>query len=474
MAMHTGTVQRQQQTVGMVPEHLLGKSVLKMGLQELQQFVEVQVAENPALIMEEDSLCPACGCALLGDYCPGCGSEKIATLDDTDSDGEDWQEGMYSSAGHAEDEYYEPFARVAAPKLLAEHLKEQVRVSKLGDKEQIAEFLIDCLDEDGYLREPLIDIASRFGVSVPQLEEVLRLIQALDPPGVGARDLRECLLIQIEQLDDDSGGRILAEKIIRDHWEGVSRMKLERVASVMGVEVKAVTRALTYMREHVTPHPAAAFRDPWEKLTPRRESRHVPDVLVRVTEHGLMTEILDPITGKAAIDETYGSLYAEVLRKKNGFAEADRAHIKECVRSARTLIEALEFRKDTLQRLAAELIRCQVEFIIKGPAYLKPLTRKELAARIGVHESTVCRATSEKTMQLPSGEVVSFDIFFDSALPVREMVRSLAAEYPNGKALSDSEIAERLNALGVIIARRTVAKYRDQLRLLPVEYRLAT
>jgi RNA polymerase sigma-54 factor len=191
-------------------------------------------------------------------------------------------------------------------------------------------------------------------------------------------------------------------------------------------------------------------------------------LLVRSDEDGPHIEVIDPVSGRVAVDEVYASLDAEMSAGKNGFSQADRAHIKEFVAKARTLIDALEFRKSTLRKVVDEILERQSAFFLDGPRALKPMTRKELAATIGVHESTVCRATQDKTLRLPSGDVISFDVLFDSALPVKEMVRQLAAE-----RLSDGEIAKRLGEAGVQIARRTVAKYRGQLRVLAIEYRLA-
>ena len=473
MPLHAGTGQRQHQNAGMVPDHFLGKNILKMSLQDLQQFVQEQLAENPALTMEDNARCPVCGCGLLGDFCPACGSERVSG-DQEAGDLDEWDEELWKSHQPVNDEVAcEALSFVAAPTSLPEYLKEQISMSANGEARRIAEFLIDCLDEDGYLRDPLVDIASRFGVSVPQLEEVLALVQALDPAGVGARDLRECMLLQIAQLDDDSDEKQLAEIIIRDYWEAVERMKLDLLAVRLSVEPEDITDALEFIRENLSPHPAAGFRDPWEKLAPRKEARQVPDVLVRQSEGGLTAEILDPVTGQAGVDETYSTLYADLMRKRNGYSDEERAHIRDCVQAARVLIESLEFRKNTLRRVADELVQSQGGFIVNGASFLRPLTRKELAHRLAVHESTVCRATTDKTMQLPSGEVVSFDIFFDSALPVKELVRKLAAERPGGKAMSDNAIALRLNDMGFEIARRTVAKYRGQLRVLPQDYRLA-
>ncbi len=472
MAMHVGAGQRQHQNAGMVPDHFLGKNILKMGMQDLQQFVQEQLAENPALVMSDDAaMCPVCGGALMGGFCPTCGSETLTVEADVTDNSDDWDEEMYTAP--ADDEICEAINFVAAPSSLTEYLMEQISTVADGETRRIAEFLIASLDEDGYIREPLIEIASEFQMSVPQIEEVLRVVQSLEPAGVGARDLRECLSLQIAQIDDDSDDKQLAEIILREHWEAVERMRLDNLAGALGVEAENITDALAFIKENLTPHPADSFRDAWEKLAPKREARCVPDVLVRSTDTGLNAEILDPVTGQAALDEAYSSLYAEMQKRLGGFTEEERTHIRECVQGARVLIESLEFRKSTLRRVVDAIVAEQTGFIVNGSSYLRPLTRKHLADKLGVHESTVCRATTDKNMQLPTGEVIPFDIFFDSALPVKELVRKLASERPNGKAMSDNEIAKRLKDMGFEIARRTVAKYRAQLRVLSQDYRLA-
>lgn len=467
MTAHGSMVGRQQQTATMVPEHIMGKAVLKMNLQEVQQFIETQCAENPALVMEEESRCPACGCMLSGDLCPACGASKVSCTEDFRADDDSWQERSYDSSSTGDADYYEPFARIASPKSLCEHLNEQARLSLEGEDLRVAESLIDYLDEDGYLREPLIDISRSLSMSVPQLETVLHILQTFDPPGVGARDLRECLLLQLSQSEDDSCDKQLAEQIVSDHWDALSRMKLERIATALKVEMTDVTDAVSFLRDSTSPRPADAFHDPWDGLSPQRVSRTRPDVVVLRTENGFAAQIPDPLTGRVAVEDVYSELFLEMSQKKTGFAEKDRVHIKECVLKARALIEALEFRKSSLRKVIDELMDYQADYFAKGPLALKPITKKELAQRIGLHESTVCRATQDKTIRLPSGEVIEFDVLFDAALPVRELVREFAAQ-----RLSDGAIAEKLSEVGIQLARRTVAKYRDQLGVLPLEYRL--
>lgn len=451
----------------MVPEHLLGKSVLKMSAVELQEFVRAQLAENPALALQEERPCPVCGSELAGEVCAMCGYRASDESEASDAYADEWHDDGWKLPQRADEDPMDTFALVAAPKSLDDYLKEQIRSEFTDDTAEIAEFIVDALDEDGYLHEPLIDMANRLRMSVPELEVVLRKVQSLDPPGIAARSLQECLLIQIRQIEPESRDKGLAETILRDHWEGIERMKLDKVADRLQITREDVERALMFIREWLNPHPADMFRDPWERLAPRRVSRTAPDIAVRKTEAGLLAEIVDPVTSRLSLDETYSYLYAE-LSKKRSCSDSDKAHIRGCVRDAKCLIEALEFRGSTLARIAEELVRCQAEYFTEGPSALKPLTKKEVAQRLGVHESTVCRATQDKTIQLPSGEVISIEVLFDSALPVKELVRQFATQ-----RLSDGEIAAKLAEAGIHIARRTVAKYRDQLRVLPVEYRLA-
>lgn len=462
----------------MVPEHIMGKNVLKMNLQELREFIQTEMLENPALSIEDERCCPVCGSALFGASCSNCGSELISDDELSSPNDESSDEWLTESTLFGEiddDANYEPFASVATPCSLSEHLKAQIRTCISAVHNHIADFIVDSLDEDGYLREPLYDVAAEFSMSVPELEEILVQVQSLDPPGIAARSLQECMLIQLNQIDCDDPEKEHAKTIIAYHWDAVSKMKLDGVAAEMGISRQEVESALLFVRERLNPYPANTFRDPWQTMAPRREAKRAPDVVIRESELGLVADVVDPVAGKVNIDEVYTALFAEMSAKgkKQDPADVDMARIKESVTSAKALLEALEFRKSSLRTVAEEILRSQVEFLTNGPAYLKPMTKKQLAQQVGLHESTISRATDNKMLQLPTGEVLPLEIVFDSALPIREMVRKLTAERVNGRPLSDGEIAERLNASGIQIARRTVAKYRDQLRLPSQEYRLS-
>ena len=266
----------QKQTAGMSPEHILGKSVLKMSLEELQQFVQAEFCENPALSVEDYSECPVCCSQLIDGGCPNCESLDLAGAEDPPSEPDDWSPEQWEQSSRFDDEYFEPFAGVATPSSLSDHLKEQIHANLSEADVPIAEFIIDSLGEDGYLREPLFEIACRLRLSVPQLESVLALVQKLDPPGIAARNLRECLMIQLAQLHVHSEDSRNAEILIRDRWDEVSRMKFDEAARRMRIDRKAVESALRFVRERLNPHPASMFRDPWQKLAPRTTAEQAP------------------------------------------------------------------------------------------------------------------------------------------------------------------------------------------------------
>lgn len=456
----------QKQTTGIIPEHFLGKAVLKMHTLELQEFVESQLAENPALTLRDVATCPVCGGDLSGGRCLQCGS---CSVEDYDSQSLRYWETEYSSpdSGFSE-EFPEPFSAVASPQNLTDYLKEQIRIHLPENLHSVANFIAESLDEDGYLREPLMDIADCLCLSVPQVENVLHLIQSLDPPGIAARNLRECLLIQLNQLDMADSNASLARVIISEHWELLTRMRLDKLAADLHVSKDEISSSLDFMRRHLNPYPASVFRDPWSRFVPSGSPRTMPDIIVRHTGEGLTAEIADSISHRISVDDTYDSLVSEMSQKRQAVSDSDWIHVRESVSKARLLIEALEFRKTTLRKIADELLNYQAEFFTKGPSALKPMTKKELAQKLGLHESTICRATQDKAICLPSGETIPLEMLFDAALPVKELIRNFCAE-----RLNDGEIVQRLRELGINIARRTVAKYRNQIGIPRADYRVA-
>jgi RNA polymerase sigma-54 factor len=354
---------------------------------------------------------------------------------------------------------------------LPDYLKQQARMVLGGRKLRIAEYLIESLDDDGYFRESLFETAEDFAASVPEVESVLSVLQSFDPAGIAARDLRESLLIQIRRIASSEPAASHAEHILEDYWEEFSKMKLKSIAGKMEVTYDVVAEACEFIRDRLTPHPTSAYRAPFEELAPRKSSAVVPDVIIQRSGDSFVAEAVDCYGRYLKIDETYEESYESVKSGDSYLGEEDRKHIREHVERVRCILEAIGLRKKTLARVAAYLAEYQKDFLLHGASHLKALRQKDVAKALEVHESTICRALSDKFCRLPSGEVVSFEMFFDSALPVRNLISQIIAL--STEPISDGEIAKRLTEQGVTIARRTVAKYRDQLRVLPYQLRAA-
>ncbi|MHB9037983.1 MAG: RNA polymerase factor sigma-54 [Armatimonadota bacterium] len=466
-----GPVLAQRQHLRTIPIQIQANAILNMNLLELQQFIETEAAENPALSVDDTSRCPICGFATVAPTCPVC-SASLAARKEPDSN--DFEERHYLDRAFAAaigDEIFDPFRTVARSMELVDYLKQQARMSMGGRKLRIAEYLIESLDDDGYFRESLFETAEDFAASVPEVESVLAVVQSFDPAGIGARDLRESLLIQIRRIASDEASAFNAERILEDYWDEFSRMRLKSIAQKMEVSYDIVVEAGEFIRDRLTPHPASVYRAPFDELAPRESSAVVPDVIIQKSGECFVAEAVDCYGSYLKIDETYDECYRSVKSGDSCLGEEDRKHIREHVERVRCILEAITLRKKTLARVAAYIADYQKDFMIHGASHLKPLRQKDVAKALEVHESTICRALSDKFCRLPSGEVVSFEMFFDSALPVRTLISQIIAL--STEPISDGEIAKRLTAQGVSIARRTVAKYRDQLKVLPYQLRAA-
>lgn len=451
--------QKQQQRT--IPAQIQASRILNLSLIELQSFIECEAAENPALSIEDGKRCPVCGFVTGEGKCPIC----TANIRPESSSGADESEYYYLkktfSAANA-DEAFDPFRTIMSETSLPEYLKGQARISLGGRKLRIAEYIIDSLDSDGYFREPLFETAEVFAAAVPEIEGVLVFLQSLDPAGIAARDLKGCLLNQLSRLQERSAASDLAQKILTDYWEDFSNMRIKTIARKMGMENEEVRSACVFVRERLNPYPASSYIGPFSEKS-RESAPVVPDVIIRRTETGFVADVVDSHLSAMRIDTSYENTYSEIKNNKTPLCEEDKKHVKEYVERVQAILDAVELRKKTLARVANYIAEYQSEYLEHGPSRLRPLKQKDLAKELGVHESTICRAVADKLCRLPSQETVPFETFFDAALPIRNMISQLIAGSP--KPLSDSEIATHLAENGINIARRTVAKYRNQLRV---------
>jgi RNA polymerase sigma-54 factor len=251
------------------------------------------------------------------------------------------------------------------------------------------------------------------------------------------------------------------------------------IARELGVTSTQVKQAWQFIRSNLNPYPGHAFETtefPDVGLSSGSERSVVirPDVVIRRTEHGFDAEVIERRRFRFGLNATYSTLYRDCRVSgigRGGLSDADRQHIREYAARARFFMDCIRQRWETLSTIANALIEHQYEFLDRGVRYLRPLTRGELASHVGLHESTVSRATANKYVLLPNGRTISFDEFFDGSLVAKDMLRELIDEEDPRSPYSDEDLAELLQERGMALARRTVAKYREALGILPSRFR---
>ena len=321
---------------------------------------------------------------------------------------------------------------------------------------------MDALNDDGYLTETTAEIARNLSVDLPvaveDVEQVLAFLQTLDPAGIGARTLAECIALQLAQLERSTPGRELALRIAREHLQDVADRHLAELRQRLGVDDDALHDALALIRG-CNPRPGSGFESaPPEYI--------VPDVFVRRSAQGWIVEINPASVPRLRVNQGYAGL---VTRSQ------DYAVLRSQLQEARWLIRSLEIRGETLLKVARTIVQRQAEFLEKGEEAMQPMILRDVAEAVGLHESTVSRVTAGKYMHTPRG-IFEFRFFFSShvsgtggedvsSVAIRARIRKLIAEEQPGKPLSDAQLAEILSREGVKVARRTVAKYREALGL---------
>jgi RNA polymerase sigma-54 factor len=359
------------------------------------------------------------------------------------------------------------FDSLVASTSLQDKLVEQVRDS--GLKEElwpVAELIIGNLDDYGYLKASVEEMASSTGMAPEPILEALKVVQSFDPAGVGARDLRECLMLQLEREEEQES---LEYEIIRDHMEALGRRRIPEIARHTGESVEAVQEAIARIAR-LEPRPGRAF-------LPDNDRFVVPEVVVQRSGDDFVVSTNNDHIPHLRISNTYKDLMS------GGDKNAEvRNYIREKIRAGKFLIKSLHQRQATITNIAKEIVSRQREFMDKGVAHLKPMTMVQVAEVVGVHETTVSRAVSGKYMQTPQG-VFEMKYFFTAGISTstgggdmsNESVKGLIADIfkaeDPSKPLSDQEVVKMLAAKGIVIARRTVAKYRIELNILPSNLR---
>ena len=453
------------QTLRMTPQLQQAIKLLQLSRLELETAVRKEIDENP--VLEE----------LAGDESGDAQSTAETTPDDAatrnDQDPQkqdefDWEsylEPQYKPAqgtggGNEEIMNYENL--ISTTENLYDHLMWQMRNSGFNDEEQLlAGILISYIDDDGYIKVPIEQIAEDENVSREDIESILPFVQEFDPPGVGARDLRECLLIQAKHLQEDTHDFVT---LITHHLKDLEKKNYEGIAKTMGRQLEDIIE-MTKIIYTMDPKPGRQF------LT--NETQYVtPDVYVYKVGDEYMVSLNEDGLPRLRIS----NFYKNVLQGK-GANSTTQEYIQEKLRSAVWLIKSIHQRQRTIYKVTESIVKHQRDFFERGSGFIKPMILRDIANDIGMHESTVSRVTTSKYVHTPRG-IFELKYFFNSGIntddgdslaseSVKMKIKELVSAEEPKNPLSDQKIVDLLKKDGIQIARRTVAKYRDVLKILP-------
>ena len=427
---------QQTQKLALTPQMEQSLSVLQMGTEELNQCIEEEVLSNPML-----------------DYAKEPEKKEVRR-----SQGE----GIgYYSRKKTEDTDYQSYLNAIADEKsedteLAEYLRMQLYTKKISPRRQkIGEYLIECLEESGYLKMDMDELAKGIGLSKEELEREIRFMQTLEPCGVFARDLRECLLLQVqgeEQMQRQA--RLLIEKYLDE----IAQNKIPQISKQTGLTTAEITKTIQYIKEELEPVPGRGYG------CANRNEYIYPDITVKEDEKGYRIILNKEKVHTLELNREYLPMLGQV------HSSEENKYLKEQYQKAKILLRNIGKREETLAAVAEAIVDWQREFFEKGKASLKPMNLLDIAQELDVHESTVSRAVRDKYLECRWG-IFELKYFFSNKTSdgnncnvltcIQEIIRSENKQKP----LSDAKIAEQLEKKGIRISRRTVTKYREQMQI---------
>jgi RNA polymerase sigma-54 factor len=490
---------RAKQTTTLTPRLQQSVKLLQMSAIEFNQELQHAIANNPFLEEDEEAV-EGFEEGSVGDQqvmldgldpMPSTSSDSTSTLergpeaadaagdaiaaDDSYDYDDSWQESRGDSSEYRatsnDGERSELDEWIRDTPALRDHLRQQLASCRLDARQRgLAELVVEALEEDGYLREDLGELVESFSiepeVTREEMEAAIRLVQTIDEPGIAARSLDECLLLQLEAMDQDTEGREVAMHLVDGLMERLARREYAELQRLIGCDEHAIRVAHQLIRR-LDPKPGLRYGQSDAQYV-------VPDVIVRKIKNRWTVMTNPAVMPKARLHRTY----ADMFRRARS---SDRAPMAQELQEARWLIRNVEQRFSTIQRVAEAIVARQKTFFDYGEVALKPLVLREVAEELGLHESTVSRATGNKYMATPRG-IFEFKHFFSrelatdtggacSAAAVRALLKEMISSENRRAPLSDVSLTKMLADQGVIVARRTVAKYRGLMKVPPAELR---
>jgi RNA polymerase sigma-54 factor len=443
---------------------------LQLSTLELEQELEKYLQENPLLEREEEEYAPQLAKAGQDESGEEEKSEPEPPAPPSAADEESWlgEESSYSASSGSFDDDEGDYQDVQATTTsLREHLSRQLGLMSIPDRDRtLVQCLIEALDDDGYLTQTLEDLAEtlppELEIELEELQIALNHLQCFDPTGVGARNARECLALQLEALPSEPI-QVLALKIVRQHLDLLASRDFTKLKRHVDCDDDALRDAQFLIRS-LNPRPGAKYA--------ALDARYItPDVVVRKLRGQWTVNINSDAFPRLRIN----SLYAQILSRQRGSGLAGQ------LQEARWLIKNVQQRFDTILRVAQAIVDRQRQFFDHGEVAMRPLVLREIADILGLHESTVSRVTTQKYMATPRG-IFELKYFFGShvatdaggacsATAIRALLKQLISAEEPKKPLSDSQLSEVLGQQGIVVARRTIAKYRESLNIPPVKLR---
>ena len=470
------------QQLTMTPQLQQAIRLLQLSMLDLQHEIQDALESNLMLENAEEAErlgadTPESGPSDAGEVVKAdAGVEQEVKPDDTpmpdelpvDSEWTDHFESHLPSGGGGEDSGdFDLFAQQSRPETLHDHIHWQLNLIRFESTDlAIATAIVDAIDADGYLGvqiEEILEMLDDPELTLEEVEAVLHRVQSLDPPGVGARDLRECLLIQLRQLPEDTLGRSFAIAVCTRCFDALSKSDIEQIRRQTGLNSEEIGEALSAIRS-LHPRPGSLIAE-------ARTEYVVPDVFVRKKEGAWVVELNPETTPKLRVNPDY----AKLIRRAD--QSDDNTCLKNHLQEARWFIKSLVSRNETVLRVATKIVELQRDFLEHGEEAMKPMILRDVAEALELHESTVSRVTTQKYMYTPRG-TYEFKYFFSShvntasggecsSTAIRAFIRKLIAAETPSKPLSDNKIATVLADQGIKVARRTVAKYREAIGIPP-------
>ena len=467
--------QTQQQRLQMVlaPQLRQSLALLQVPILELRSLVQQEMEQNPTL--EEK---PTETASLDAEPAEPEAPEENKELDFKEEFevlarlDEEWRDYFqqdqaarpYTAEAAAKRQHF--FDSLTQPESLQEHLRGQLILAALPEEDhRAAEMLIGSLNDDGYLITPLEELAHSTGMDPAQLDDLLKIVQEFDPIGVGARDLKECLLLQLKRLGKSEDP---AATVVRDHLDDLGAKRYAQIAKAMKVTPEAVADLARFIST-LEPRPGRMF-------SAESPAYVLPEVQVQKVGGEYLVTLNHDQVPRLLISRHYRQLMEDP-----GTTAEVRDYIREKVRAGMFLIRSIQQRQQTIYRIAVEIVAIQRDFLEQGLSHLRPLTMAEIAGKLGLHETTISRAIANKYMQTPRG-TFEMKYFFTpgyqgrdgqqvSNKTIKDSIARLVQEEDPRQPLSDQAIVARLKEQGYEVARRTIAKYREELRILPSHLR---